>query len=585
MFMATCTRYIAALTSSMAVGYGLVQLSPYVLQAAQRGNPPVTVDFRAVTDDGQPILDLKAADVSLKVDGKSRDVRALKLVQRTTAAMLSRVTAPFTTNVTGESGRDLILLVDDDSISPGREAIIRDAASQLMAMHGTGDRVALLGVRPGGLSIALTSDAGKVRAGLAAMVGQARTGETPADVSCRTRVALQTIRGVFASHARETPPTVVFFSSGISPPVTAMRTTLGVQPTLCTVEPAHYEEVATAATQSRANFFAVLVVDGTNSGASSDMMAGMESLAGVTGGETMRLAGSAELPMGRIARDASTYYVASFDAEAGERSGSSHRIEVRVARDRVKVYAKPGIFIAKAQPSATPRDMLRTATVYRDLPLRAAAYASRGADEKAGLKIVALFEAAEPSTTLSAAMVGLYDDKGTLKANWTAQPAELARPLVLAALVAPAGHYRMRVAATDSSGRSGSVDVDVPLELKPIASLRTSALMLGVPLGGAFAPRLQFGADAAAAGALEIYGVPKGATLAVQLELAESEHGPALANTPASLAPGPGEDGRTAYGGFTIATLKPGDYVLRAVVSVDGKEAGRATATVRKVLP
>jgi hypothetical protein len=127
--------------------------------------------------------------------------------------------------------------------------------------------------------------------------------------------------------------------------------------------------------------------------------------------------------------------------------------------------------------------------------------------------------------------------------------------------------------------------VDLPLQLKSLASLQTSAFMLGVPQAGAFVPRLQFGAEPAAVGALEIYGVPKGAVLTVQLELAESDQGPALANTPASLAPGPGHDGRTAYGGFTIAALTPGDYVLRAVVSVDGKEAGRATATLRKVLP
>jgi hypothetical protein len=136
---------------------------PVSSQAAQRGNGPVTVDFRAVTEDGQPILDLKGAEVSVRVDGKLRDVHALKLVQRFRAATVSRATPPFTTNGGGEIGRDLILLVDDDS--------------------------------------------------------------------------------------------------GISPPVTAMRTTLGVQPGLCTVEPAHYEEVATAANQSRANFFAVLVVD------------------------------------------------------------------------------------------------------------------------------------------------------------------------------------------------------------------------------------------------------------------------------------------------------------------------------------
>lgn len=461
MFMATFPRYIAAVTSSVFVGCGLVPLEPCVLHAAQRGNTPVTVDFRAVAEDGQPILDLKTADVTLKVDGKSRDVRTLKLVETTRAAMPSRAAAPFATNVARESGRDLILLVDDDSISPGREPIIRDAAWQLMAMLRTGDRVALLGVRSGGLNIALTSDAGKVRAGLATMMGQARTGESRDDVMCRTHVALQRIKSVFNSQTWEIPPTVVFFSSGISPPTSAIRLTLGVAPTLCTVEPANYEEVAKAATQSRVNFFPVLVIDGNNN-AATDMVAGMESLAGVTGGETIRLAGSAELAVGRIVKEASTYYVASFDAESGERSGGSHRIEVRVARDRVKVHAKPEVFIAKAESSsAAPRDMLRTATVFRDLPLRAAAYSSRGADEKAGLKIVALFEAAE------------------------------------------------------ASGRSGSVDVDLSVQLKSIASLRTSALMLGVPQAGAFAPRLQFGADPAAVGALEIYGVPKGATLAV----------------------------------------------------------------------
>jgi hypothetical protein len=31
--------------------------------------------------------------------------------------------------------------------------------------------------------------------------------------------------------------------------------------------------------------------------------------------------------------------------------------------------------------------------------------------------------------------------------------------------------------------------------------------------------------------------------------------------------------------------LKPGDYVLRAIVSVDGKAVGIAATTLRKVLP
>jgi hypothetical protein len=229
--------------------------------------------------------------------------------------------------------------------------------------------------------------------------------------------------------------------------------------------------------------------------------------------------------------------------------------------------------------------MLRTASVYRDLPLRVAAYPSRGADEKAGVKVVALFEPIEPSAKLSAAAIGFYDEKGTLKAQWTAQPAELAKSPVPAALVVPAGAYRARVAATDASGRAGTTDFDLQAQLRSLATFRASALMLGVPQNGAFAPKLQFGADQAAVGVLEVYGVPKGAAVAVRLELAESEQGAALANATTNVAQGPGEDGRTAFGGFAIGALQPGDYLLRAIVTVDGKEIGRATQTLRKVQP
>ena len=39
---------------------------------------------------------------------------------------------------------------------------------------------------------------------------------------------------------------------------------------------------------------------------------------------------------------------------------------------------------------------------------------------------------------------------------------------------------------------------------------------------------------------------------------------------------------RIAFGGFSIATLEPGDYQMRAVVSLDGKPVGRVVRTLRK---
>ncbi len=54
--------------------------------------------------------------------------------------------------------------------------------------------------------------------------------------------------------------------------------------------------------------------------------------------------------------------------------------------------------------------MLRTQTPYADLPLRAAGHTSRlpGSDE---IKVVALFEALDPSVALTAASIGLFDEK------------------------------------------------------------------------------------------------------------------------------------------------------------------------------
>lgn len=552
-------------------------------QPAQR-SVPVLIDFRAVTDDGQPVLDLKGPDVMLKVDGRARDVKSLQLIQRAAGARTnSPLPPPFSSNALSDASRDLVLLIDDDSIAPGREPPVREAVAHLTAGLTGRDRVALFGVRPGGLNVGLTSDRARIRSALTSMVGQARSSESAGDVTCRTRLALQTLQAALGKTAWESPPTVVFFSSGLSAPDSSVRTNLATGSALCIVTPNDYQQVATAVTASRTDFYVVIVVDGAASTASSSLTAGMESLAGVTGAQIIRLTGSSEAAMTRVTREASSYYVLAFDPEGNERNGATHRVEVRVGRDRMKVRARPEVVIAKAGAAAAgPRDMLRTADVFRDLPLRAAAYASRGSDDKS-VKVVTLFEPHEPSTMLSAAMIGLYDEKGKLTAQWTAQPAELSKSPVVAALTAPPGLYRLRVAATDSAGRSGSTDYELRAQLKPADPLRTSAMMLGVPQSGSFLPKLQFGADPAAVAAVEIYGVPKGAALTVQLELAASEQGPAMATAPASLGAGPSEDARAAYGGFTIGPLDPGDYMLRAILLLDGKEAGRVTQTLRKV--
>ncbi len=95
-------------------------------------------------------------------------------------------------------------------------------------------------------------------------------------------------------------------------------------------------------------------------------------------------------------------------------------------------------------------------------------------------------------------------------------------------------------------------------------------------------PRLEFSNEPVAIGLLEIYNVPKTGNLAVTLDVVATPDGPPLASAETQLGRGAGDDARTAAGGFSIASLPPGDYLMRAVVLLDGKPVGRVTRTLRK---
>lgn len=580
----TFSRVSAAVCVTMAaLSFHVGAAGPGAAESqAGKGTAPAALEFRAMTEDGQPVLDLKPAEVSLKIDGRAREIRTLELVQaRERAGGAAAPPPPFSTNAAAGGARDTLILIDEDSIAPGREQQVKTAVGQLLDGLSSGDRVAILRVRPGGLSVPLTADHAAVRTAVGSFVGQARISDTGGDMVCRTKVSLQVLQATFTSIASGAPATVVFFSSGLSAPE-AGTARVGSGSALCLVNTTDFQEVGAAASAARVNFFVAQSVDGSATSGMADMAAGLESLAGATGGTTVRLTGNTERAMSRIAREHSQYYVATFDADPGERSGTARRVELTVGRDRVKVSVKPTLTLAKAETAVGPRDMLRTAKGYGDLPLRALAYALRNpsGDE---VKIVTLFEPMDPAVPLASAMIGLFDEKGTLTRQWTAQPAELARPLVMAALTAPAGSYRLRVAATDASGRAGSTDYDLSAQLSAAPPLKLSALTLGIAQSGAFAPKLQFGAaDQSAVGYLEVYAVPKGGAVTVQLELADAS-GKGLATAGTNIAAASAEDARIAFGGFAIGPLAPGDYVVSAIVSLDGKEVGRVRRTLRKV--
>ena len=573
----------------MAIVWAAVLFLPAPTAGQSAAPAPAVVDFRALTAAGEPVLDLTAGDVTLRVGGRPRVVTSLELVRATPPqeARRPRLPSPFATNSASLTvGRDVVIVVDEESIAPGREPMIRESIAQLIGALAPGDRVRMLSTRQGGPSATLSEERGGAPAFVATFTGHSTPSETENQLLCRTADGLRKLGNFFASYTGNTTPTVVIFSGGFGAPPVGGATRMPGSGPCPPVRTTEFEEVGIGAQAVHATAYVVYAVDATASPLSRDMLqTGLETLAGTLGAEMVRLVGPSPTLMQRIARETFAHYLATYQPDAGERPGTRQRVEVTVARDGVTVRARPDIVLMSPVGSGgkrgSPDDMLRGATTWRELPLQVAAFTSRGEGGKARLSVV--FEPAEPGVTLTGAAVGLYDAKGRLT-RWTAERQELARAPAIAGIIVEPGTYRLRLAAVDSKGRMGTVDAEVQARLEDAGAIRLSTLLLGVSSSdGGFSPRLQFSGDPGAFGYLEVYGVTKGMNLAVTYELAEDPTGPALANTPVTLADGPADDVRIAYSGFAIDGMAPGDLVLRAIVTVDAKVVGQATRTLRKV--
>jgi len=568
--------------------------------------PPLDVprvDFGVTSVDGTPVSGITAADVTIKIDGKTRAIRSLRLVSvseipesdttretRETTRIVLPPPKPFGTNALTSEGRSLVLAIDEDSFRTGREQPLRDAAEGLLARLSPRDRVLLVALPFGTVKVPFTTDHARVRRAIALTTGQRSQTETGSEMACRTRRGLEaTAAFLDLLKFAEGPTSVVFFTGGMAGP--RRDASAALAPGMCelTVDP--FTRVARAAGAARANFYVVHPDDmavpvGTDSIAGSDNpYEGIEHLAGVTGGRRLPLSAAGPTALSRVLRETSAYYVADLEPDRNDRDGRSRSLNIRAARPDVIVVFRPQIAFGTAPPAAatapegrpTARQMLLSSAPFPDLRLRADAFTSLGPGGK--LKVVALAEPVDAATPLGAIGAVLIDGTGRVAAQWTAaDPTEIPRS---GAMLVDPGVYRLRVAATDTSGRGGAADVDVDARLTPAGPLQISSLMLGISRGGAFVPRLQFGREPVALATLEFSG--QAARLAIGLEIARTMDGPALVSTPLAVER-IGDDHWAATGAAPIGGLPPGDYVVRAVVSIEGQPPVRVTRTLRKVI-
>jgi hypothetical protein len=568
-------------------------------QPAERGAELLTVGFAAVeVASGRPVSDLRSDEVSLKIDGRSRQIRSLQLVSRPVGDGAGpAVAAPFGSNNVSSAGRRVELIVDDESFPAGGEQPLRDAVARLITALHPEDRLSLVTIPHGGVRIPATTGHTRIRTALATLVGRGSANQTGSDLACRTRDTLQALTAhLGAIRGQEAPSIVAFMTAGLAAPRRDANITSA--PGRCELLLDTFRETGAAAGRARAHFYvvppvAILSVGSvqreTISGAggigSDNPLEGIEQLMAVTGGKLINL-GSAELTaFDRILAENAAYYVAAIDPQRSDR-GRSHALEVAVARRGVEVRSSRAITFLEPErgtrpTSPSPRDMLSTTAEFRDLPLRAAGYSSF--EEAGGLiRILTLAEPVEPNVKFAALMAAVFDRDGKGIGSWSAETADLERSPVFGAIAAPPGAYRLRVAAIDTTGRAGAADYDLEVDLARSGPLKISALLLGLARG-TFQPRLQFTNEPVAIGYVELSGAAPGAKLTATLELADSPNGPARVTVPLTIEPGAG--GRyVAKGALPIGALLPGDYIVRAMVGLDGHPMTRVVRTLRKAI-
>ena len=134
------------------------------------------------------------------------------------------------------------------------------------------------------------------------------------------------------------------------------------------------------------------------------------------------------------------------------------------------------------------------------------------------------------------------------------------------------------MAAVNDRGRVGTVDQDVNVGLIAAGPLKLATLVPGVDEGG-FSGRLVFaGADTAMA-YVAVYGASP-APLTADLVITDSA-GTNLGSLPTKILDAP-DGSRVIIGGLRLASMAPGDYEMRMLVSVDGKVVGETSHTFRR---
>jgi len=613
----------------------------------------LTADQFEVRVDGQPRRVLSAEFSSFGSGSASRPVTPVSPLDAvySTNERETELTAP---------GRLVALLVDQGSFRPFAAQAAITGAQRFIDRLQPSDSVALITFPGPGPIINFTRDVGTVRTAVGKIVGMADSPGNPLrnvslmeagniargddlvtrrvkdrecpsppyvrfeKVACDQEVEMEA-RSIMAGVTRQVMRSVGGLQSAIASlgsvdgPKTAVLVSAGLASDNRVDGMASSRDLtalARAATSARVSLF-VLHLDRsfldslsaerrfiatTPMDDASTMSAGLETLAGASGGALLRVVAGADAAFERISREISATYILGVEPVPADRDGKPHRIDVRVRRPGASVSHREEVILPATPPPAPSRaDLLREALVSprtaTALPL-VLSHTTLRADTRdrvrlilsaeigRGLSVSGEVNVAYVVSDSAGRVVGSASGKGPLPVAGQGAGAALAYVEVLAI---PSGVYSVKLAAMDTAGRIGSILHRVDAQVEKGERALLSDLVLVDPARRS-SDQLTPLADGRVIGDrldtyLEVYPERQTRLTSVAFDISERPDSPALLSGASTPQEKDGSGRWTAGVTVDLRVLPPGVYTVSARALAGDRVIGRVSRPFRREAP
>jgi VWFA-related protein len=600
------------------------------------------VDVTVVDGKGMPVRDLRAPEFTVTVDGQPRRVISAEFISdsSTPGEPAPKERDPYVSNNTDRRpGRLIMLVIDRNNIDTHTLRGATEALKSFVSNIAPDDRVSLVTIPPPGPNVDFTTNRAQVLEAITRIMGQDDRFLSRFNVSDYEAITFEnrsnpivTQRLLFracgdtdpntmspcdrdveqealtiATHIRQLTAQSV---AGLGALLRSLRDVEGSKSMIVLSQglmidgsQADATALATLAAEARVNVNVLMFATQLGSASESRISetasqdrdlreAGLEAFAARSRGTLFRVVTNPLYIFERLRHEISSHYMLGVEPTERDRDGRPHQIRVEVGRKGVEVRARRQVQYAVRTPNNWSRDVvmarvLRSPAAATELPMRFSTYTFRDtAPGKVKLILAAEIDPESMEKELDLAIgFAVFDSVGKVALAGQERKIYSANTTLpiryeLAVGVDP-GNYRVRLAAVDMAGKSGSVEREVTAFGMTNHEFALGDLVLNSVRPGANndlrTPVVLQVSEGQLAAFTELYTNSPGALddTKVVFEVADTADGPALQTSDAEFRERPDKTARQALALVPVGALPPGRYIARAIISRGGQNVGK----------